>query len=398
MPKIARILILTSEMFGEFLLLITGCLGLLTTAILLFYQRNNRMVNFYLILILFYVSVFSLLKSSYLLGIQDIMDQTSLGYKRLSLFMFPTLFLYFKRIIKDVPSWNINDLLHYIVPILFFTTAQSLEAFGYLLPEVISLFYIFYFFFILFYLLLSIRLYQVSFLSKHSNGNQILNIDHYAKKWILFLLIINTILCFRVLVIVCMDLYHGTLSGFENGMWLWAAIIIAIFIKLLISPEILFGSSVLQKRVDISKGNGKKTIALNVWKLDQTTKFNNKQDELLSAKVHGSLIEKIQTIEEVVFDKKLFRNSNFDLQMLAREIKVPKSHLTFIFKYHCELFFPEFKKMLQIREAKNLIDQGYLTENTIESLSVTVGFSSYNPFYVSFKKHIGFSPQNYIKQ
>ncbi|MBC8769383.1 helix-turn-helix transcriptional regulator [Arenibacter sp. BSSL-BM3] len=326
------------------------------------------------------------------------MDQTSLGYKRLSLFMFPTLFLYFKRVIKDAPRWNINDLIHYIVPILFFTTVQSLEAFGYLLPEVISLFYIFYFLLILFYLLLSIRLYQISFLSKHSSGNQILNMDHYAKKWILFLLIINVILCFRVLVIVCMDLYHGTLSGFENGMWLWATIIIAIFVKLLISPEILFGSSVLQKRVDISRGHGKKTIALNVWKLDQTTKFNNKQDELLSAKVQGSLIEKIQTIEEVVFDKKLFGNSNFDLQMLAREIKVPKSHLTFIFKYHCQLFFPEFKKMLQIREAENLIDQGYLKDNTIESLSVTVGFSSYNPFYVSFKKHTGFSPQNYIKQ
>lgn len=385
-------------MIGEFLLLITGCLGLLITTILLFHRRTNSLVNFYLLFILLYVSIFSLLKSSYHLGIQEFINQTTFGYKRLSLFMFPSLFLYFNRIITDTSKWNVADMLHYVVPVLFFMTVQILEALGYLSSLAIGIFYIFYFFFILFYLLLSIRLYQGSFLSKHPYGKHVSITGRSAKNWILFLLVINTMLCVRVFVIICMDLYHGTLSGFENGIWLWATIITAIFVKLLISPEILFGSKALQKRLKMNLEKTNKITVLDVWRLEKPTEFNNKQDELLSVKVHKSLIDKIQAIEGVVLNKKLFRNSNFDIHMLAMEVKLPKSHLTFIFKYHCELFFPEFKKMLQIRDAESLIDQGFLKENTIDSLSVTVGFSSYNPFYTAFKKHTGFSPQNYVKQ
>tara|TARA_R110000868_G_scaffold29813_1_gene110679 strand:- start:3012 stop:3599 length:588 start_codon:yes stop_codon:yes gene_type:complete len=195
-----------------------------------------------------------------------------------------------------------------------------------------------------------------------------------------------------------MDLYNGSHSGFEKGFWLWAILIIGIFIKLLISPELLFGSTTLKNKIEFVAKQNDTILVLKNWKFEKIITFNNKQDEFLAIKVNEGLMTKIIAIEEVVLEKKIFRNSTFDIQSLALEINVPKSHLTYLFKYHSNLFFPDFKRMLQINDAKNLIDNGFLSSNTLESLSVKVGFSSYNPFFKAFKKYTGFSPQNYINK
>jgi AraC-like DNA-binding protein len=36
-----------------------------------------------------------------------------------------------------------------------------------------------------------------------------------------------------------------------------------------------------------------------------------------------------------------------------------------------------------------------LSINTLESLAIEVGFSSYNPFFTAFKKLVGMSPNDY---
>jgi AraC-like DNA-binding protein len=54
--------------------------------------------------------------------------------------------------------------------------------------------------------------------------------------------------------------------------------------------------------------------------------------------------------------------------------------------------------MVRINLAITEIDNDYLQLNTMESLAVTVGFSSYNSFFNGFKKHIGISPKKYQLQ
>ncbi len=115
-------------------------------------------------------------------------------------------------------------------------------------------------------------------------------------------------------------------------------------------------------------------------------------------KVSENLFENILKIEHLVINDKIFRDPDFDITLLSKKINIPKSHMTFIFKYHSKLFFPDFKKMLQIKDAQKLIDDGYLAENTLDSLSQRVGFSSYSPFFSAFKKYTGLSPNNYINQ
>lgn len=79
-------------------------------------------------------------------------------------------------------------------------------------------------------------------------------------------------------------------------------------------------------------------------------------------------------------------------------LKIPKSHLKFIFKYHSKISFSDFKKIARVQDALVLIDQNFLTTNTFKALSKKVGFTSYNPFFTSFKDVVGKSPQEYILQ
>ena len=96
------------------------------------------------------------------------------------------------------------------------------------------------------------------------------------------------------------------------------------------------------------------------------------------------------------FLNKNYKNPDFSLIDLSNFLSVPKSHLAFLFKHHCTLSFTNYKKAVRINEAIKLIEEGYLKSNTIESLAKDIGFSSYSPFYTSFKMNTGLTPQEYF--
>ena len=79
-------------------------------------------------------------------------------------------------------------------------------------------------------------------------------------------------------------------------------------------------------------------------------------------------------------------------------MKIPKSHLFFIFKYYSEISFSDFKRTIRIKEAIRLIQNGYLNTNVIEALSEEIGFSTYSSFFKNFKEIMGMSPQDYCKK
>ena len=380
-----------------FLLLFTGCVGLVTTLILFFYYRTNKMINIYLIIILLYVAVYALLKASYSLEIQSFANEKTFGYKQLSVFTFPLLYLFFTEILGLSNKNKNTKWVHFILPFLFFIFFQILKYFDYLSDGIISSFYIVYFLFNVGYLLASLKLFK-PYLNKRSLKMIVGNRGYQKDNWILFIFFIWTLLCLRLLILIIVDLITDKLTVFENGIGFWSILIIAIFVKLLISPELLYGENILEKRININTDNAHKTMVLDIWKLDISNQFNNKQDKQLALKISENLVENIIKIEHLVFTEKIFRNSDFDLHMLSKKVNIPKSHLTYIFKYHCTLFFSDFKKMLQIKDAENLIQEGYLADNTLDSLSNRVGFSSYSPFFSAFKKYTGLSPNNYNNQ
>jgi AraC-like DNA-binding protein len=105
----------------------------------------------------------------------------------------------------------------------------------------------------------------------------------------------------------------------------------------------------------------------------------------------------LNKIEDVSFNSHLFINPETSLDDFSTAIKIPSSLLMYVFKYHSSVSFKDHKKIVRIQDAIKLIKSDYLKTNTIEALSMEVGFSSYSPFFSSFKNITGLAPLEYYK-
>ncbi|MEY3499031.1 MAG: hypothetical protein RL308_700, partial [Bacteroidota bacterium] len=166
---------------------------------------------------------------------------------------------------------------------------------------------------------------------------------------------------------------------------------LTVFFRSLLNPELLYGKQYLTNVLDRQK----RTKVKDIWILSANPNILNLQDKKLEEYVLKNLLKYIAVIEENKNYSKLIKKTNYNIKDLSNELSIQKSHLSFIFKYHCKLSFSSYKKLIQIKEAIRLLDSNYLVNNTIEGLSNEVGFSSYSPFYTNFKKFTGVSPHEY---
>lgn len=391
----------------EILALAVSLLGLITVFVMFLNFKSNRIANIYLIFIFTYISIFSFIWASHHLGIQNYIGPRSIGIKPLLVFIFPCFFLYFKTLYHNNNIFYSKNLFHFLIPTCFLI---SLGIYKELVLKSLGLdtfFYVCYSLISLVYLVLSIRQWWNTFYLKKKRIRNDIDQGVLIKKWTFFLIVIYFILNLRVFLIVYSELFTGKFSALENYIWIAALLWIGVFVKTLISPEILFGYAILKKKMELLEVEVHpepeiepevtigKSLVLDNWNLEGNSEITNMQDRKLSAKIIGNIEQYILVIEKAALENHVFRNPKYDLQMLAIEVKVPKSHLTYLFKYHSNLFFQEFKNMVQIKDTERYIDQGFLSTSTLDALSIKVGFSSYSPFFVAFKKYTGFSPQDY---
>lgn len=164
--------------------------------------------------------------------------------------------------------------------------------------------------------------------------------------------------------------------------------------KLLLEPDIMFGFDVVPR---VIKKTGKSAMVSNIWKLELKDEVVGKRYEGIQEKMGGLLKDYIRRIEEAAFRTELFRRPGLTVEEFAEEIDIPAFHMAYIFRYHAQVTFQDFKKIIQINDAIELMKSGYMKEHTMESLATKVGFASYNPFFVSFRNITGMSPQQYHK-
>jgi AraC-like DNA-binding protein len=160
------------------------------------------------------------------------------------------------------------------------------------------------------------------------------------------------------------------------------------------TPEILYGIQILNKKIE-TYSNPKYGMDF-IWSIDPVQKIINLKDQKLTEKISPSLTQYFHIIEEAVLFKKFFRTPENTIDDLAKNLNIPKYHLTYVFKYHSKESYSNFKKIIRIQDAINILKSGYLASHTLESLSTEVGFSSYTSFYLSFKEITGKSPQEYL--
>jgi AraC-like DNA-binding protein len=91
----------------------------------------------------------------------------------------------------------------------------------------------------------------------------------------------------------------------------------------------------------------------------------------------------------------LYLQQSFDINFLASHLEIPVHHLSYILNQHYNLSFAAYRNKLRMEYAAKLIEEGFLSESTIEALAWECGFTSRSAFGKTFKSIIGETPSEF---
>ena len=124
--------------------------------------------------------------------------------------------------------------------------------------------------------------------------------------------------------------------------WAPALVWLGIYVKIILTPEILFGYNYLNKTIEEAQ---EKKVVNSIWITNSTIQpVVIEKDIKLNKKLASSISEYIHKIEELSFHSQLFRKPDLSVDDLANALELPASHLNYIFKYHCNESFTDYKK------------------------------------------------------
>jgi AraC-like DNA-binding protein len=364
------------------LFICTGLIGFIVSFLLLYSVRNSKISNMYLLIIILIISMrFSLYGLKEFIS-NPIFNSSFTRYSYFSLLVIPLCYLYFKNS-KTTDKINRKDALHLLLPLIFPIIKINITTFKH--ESVRFTFIAFITVFILAYLFLSFKA-----LRKDTQNNT------KIKNWNRFLFILICLITIRLLYSISIELYsHSIITGFTY-QWVSALFWLLILFKLLMSPEIIYAYEFPNQKTNKSENSD--TLLKEIWSTSTITNPTNIQHLALKEKIDKNIIGYIEKIESKSLEFETFRYSKMNLTFMANKLNIPKSHLSYIFKYHCKISFSEYKNIMRIHNAIKYIEQDYLKNNTLDSLSKEVGFKSYNPFFTSFKEITGTSPLEFYKK
>lgn len=382
-------------MISNLIVLITGLIGFVTAALILKNYKLNSAMNIYMILIIITISIRFFLLGLAHFTINESFKSFCSKYSNFAIIIIPLFYLYFNKLSKSDKTFEKRELLHFIFPVSFFVFLLNINYLKinnrvpiYTLSAIFFLYLVNYTF--LCYKALNQNIWLKNNTIKVVKKQSILN-----SKWTYFLFLAVLFMAVRLLGSIFFELnFRSSIKGF-SFQWISALIWLLVLFKILVSPEILYGYDVLHKKIDEKR---QKDLFLNsVWNINPKIEINNAQHLQLKDKVESNILTYIEEIEKISMTDKIFRDPEITMADVANKLNTPKSHISYLFKYHCTISFSDYKKAIRIQDAIKLINDDYLKESTLDYLSKKVGFPSYNTFFTSFKEISGTSPLEYCR-
>lgn len=380
-------------MIENIICLVTAILGFAVVFLIGSGYQSNRNTNFYLILVFILTSLRFLFHSTSSFSFFSEIYQTQINFIYI-ITATPLSYLYFINLVRPNNTLKKSDLLHFIFPIFLFSLKNYFNHFNIFIGLKIGFFVLLFFnigYVIAAYLFLKEKVWN-----RKSNIFVINQQNNKINNWTKLLFGFYLLIFVRFFVSLILNKIGFWYLNNNNFLWLGGLIWIIMYIKILYSPGFLNGYEVFQNKIKEYKKQD--VIFDNIWILDNIVRLTNVQDSNLKEKMDGNVRNYIHEIEKQALNGSLFFDKKFDISILASSLKIPNSHLHYIFKYHSAISFPEFKKIIRIQRSIILINEGFLKESTFDSLATEIGFSSYSAFFKSFKNIIGKSPQEYCKK
>ena len=383
-------------MVYDIIIILSSFLGYILILLTLKNSKYNRILNSFLLFIFFISSTLLMLA-----GISEIYNNDELkfyhyAFNNYTPLFIPSFYLYFNYLSRERQRFLIKDFMHVLFLVLAILEREFLvldKLLGYKLNYFFSQFLAIY---AIVYVVKIFLLLKNNVWNRKSNLNIVITQNKLIKKWTIILFIFLILFTSRFyLVYYKQYLFSEALiedHAFKQ-LWITAIAWIVLFVIILSHPEILFGYYKFQVKPSKIKPN---SYNKNYWNKISKIKINNKQEQQLKEKISSKIEKYIYELDTILYNNSYFTNPNFSIQDLAHVLNIPKSHLVFVFKYHSELSFSDYKKISRIQNSIELINNNYLNSNTLDSLAKKVGFSSYNPFFTCFKDVVGISPHEYV--
>jgi AraC-like DNA-binding protein len=372
----------------------SGLIGFLTVLLILLRYKSNRITNIYLVIIFIIISTRMLL-----VGIMSIDNNPLIlillsKYNNLSIVIIPCSYLYFSNLIKDQKKIELKNFNHLIIPLLFNIVDYVIENQYFKITKTDYGYYSFFTIYTIVYFLLMFKLLYTNVWNRKGEISIVIKQNQLIKKWSIYFYSFLTITALRLITVLLWEINNNKPTFGTSYLWISAVFWLILYFKIIISPEILYGYTFLNTKINEQKRADNSIISF--WMKDSLCEINNIQDIHLKEKIKGSIENYMTETDQFSFHNQAYRDAKFSLADLSNKLNIPKSHLTYLFKYHSKISFPEYKKIVRIQDGLELINSGYLATNTYDSLAKEIGFTSYNTFFVSFKDVTGVTPQEFL--
>jgi AraC-like DNA-binding protein len=347
---------------------------------MLFNQQPNRKTNGYLIIIILVVGLQRFLYAIEVLGFID----TTLGPLKikpsLTVFIIPIYYLFFKRLIDGYGNLK-KELLHFIIPTLFIFI--NIFVFDYSINRI-------------FYLIYSISYYgfiikKVKQYIFRKNPTLLERSNYQASQtWLLLMVFTSFLLlvysnCFLFQdLTVKMNL--NTFYRYSSIPWL------VILFYMFKNPIIIFGEHALLKNIQKNESQDFK-----IWSYKPLILIEEK-DKIVQQTLLNKVDFIIQEIKKLQQSTSIISRTSLNAEALAKELKIPKRHLDFIFKYYSHYSINDYSNLIKINYAISFIENGYLDNYTVASLGEQCLFQSRFTFSKNFKKFVGVSVSDFASE
>ncbi|MFC5285152.1 helix-turn-helix domain-containing protein [Pedobacter alpinus] len=364
-------------MFLNVLSLLVGFLCLFVVLVMLFNTQSNLKKNGYFLVILLVVGLQRFLYAIEILGFTNMVYCPLKIKPILAFYIIPIYYLFFIRLIYDKGNLK-KELLHFIFPTLLILLNFVINDFR--VNRFVYLAYSVGYFAVILY-----AIKQFLFRKKQSIMDRI---SYKVKRTWLFLMV--TLVFLLVIYSNCFSFKDLSTQMNLDTFYRYSSLIwFIILLYMFKNPVIIFGEHSLLKNIQLNEPQD-----FEIW--------NHKSLKAIEDKdmiVYNTIINKIDfvvmEIKSLQKSTPLISKTTLNAETLAKELKIPKRHLDFIFKYYCNYTINDYSNLIKINYALSLISNGYLDKYTVDSLGKQCLFNSRFTFSKNFKKFVGVSVSNF---
>lgn len=301
-----------------------------------------------------------------------IWDDIAINYTFLPLYFYflnvPLLYIYIKKLIGD---YSMKNLTHLIIPGLIefvllstlFLGAKTKFISFLKIAEITSYFYIFQLIALIFSIVFSIVTIRLILKYQKRAANYYSRIDGRILQWLnhlsIFLIIYNVVLILIIILPTFINIDFSLIKlllGLINVIFIyWVAL---SGYKQSLRPMVIMTSIDYEPEV---------------------------QDKNIDSVLFTDIVNYFKT-------EKPFTNPDFNIQLLALEMKIPYKKVSKVINESTNENFNTFVNKFRVEQVKSMLIVENFNHYSIESIGFEAGFNSKASFYSAFKKFTGTTP------